>query len=68
MLLEIEDDGAGFDVFRTANRSHGQGLRNMQERARALQGELEIDSEEGRGTRILISVPLPIRALVSADD
>ena len=67
MLVEIEDDGTGFDVFRTASHASGQGLRNMQERARALSGELEVDSELGRGTRILLSVPLPLRSLVAAN-
>lgn len=61
LCLVIGDNGHGFDVFRTASNSHGQGLRNMQERARALDGEFEIESENGRGTRILLSLPMAPR-------
>jgi signal transduction histidine kinase len=63
ILLEIADDGCGFDVFRTAGRANGQGLRNMQDRARALHGELEIDSVAGEGTRIVLSVPVARRVV-----
>lgn len=66
MLVEIVDNGKGFDVFHTASHASGQGLRNMQERARALNGELEINSEKGHGTRLLFSVPLPLRSLAAA--
>ena len=57
ILMSIEDDGSGFDVFRTASKSTGNGLRNMQDRARVVNGELEIDSQAGHGTRIVVSVP-----------
>jgi len=58
MVLAIEDDGCGFDVFRAAGRAKGHGLRNMQDRARTLDGELEIESEPGHGTRLLLNIPL----------
>jgi signal transduction histidine kinase len=51
--LSVEDDGTGFDS--TARRS-GMGMRNMQERAHAIAGELSIQSDKGRGTRVTISV------------
>lgn len=57
LFLTIEDNGRGFDVFRTASTAPGNGLRNMQERARVLQGEFEIQSSSGKGTRIVVSVP-----------
>lgn len=59
IILEIADNGSGFDVFRTAQKSQGNGLRNMQARARALHGELEIESESGAGTTLILSLPLP---------
>lgn len=58
LVLAIEDNGRGFDVFRAANQSSGNGLRNMQERARSLRGEMEIQSMGGGGTRIIVSVPV----------
>ena len=49
--LIVEDDGVGFDAS-TALR-HGHGLKNMENRARALGGRLEVMSDSGHGTRII---------------
>jgi signal transduction histidine kinase len=53
MVAEISDDGSGFDP----EGPPGVGLRSMRERARAMGGTLEVESEPGRGTRVLIRVP-----------
>jgi signal transduction histidine kinase len=58
LVLTITDNGQGFDVFQTARSSTGNGLRNMQQRARALHGELEIQSLPGSGTTLTLSLPL----------
>jgi signal transduction histidine kinase len=55
VVLEVEDDGAGFDP---AVASSGRGLGNLRARAEALGGKLEISSETGRGTAVRISVPV----------
>ena len=52
--MVIEDNGRGFDR-RTDAR--GFGLRNMQDRARLLDGTLHIESKPGAGTKIVLSVP-----------
>ncbi len=52
--LRIEDDGQGFNIETV---DAGYGLRNMRDRARLLGGELVIDSEPGRGTRVALSAP-----------
>jgi signal transduction histidine kinase len=54
--LSIEDDGRGLQ-----NQSGGHGLRNMQDRARMLDGNLTITSEQGKGTAVHLSVPLETR-------
>ena len=54
VVLEVEDDGAGFDPG--AART-GRGLGNLRTRAEALGGELEIRSEAGGGTAVRIVVP-----------
>lgn len=54
ILLEIVDDGAGFDPSKTP-RNH-YGLINMRERARKANGEVTIDSAPGQGTRVRLSV------------
>ncbi|WAA09780.1 sensor histidine kinase [Fervidibacillus albus] len=52
----IKDDGIGFDPEEKKEGSFG--LRGMKERVELLDGELQIDSKIGKGTRILITVPL----------
>jgi signal transduction histidine kinase len=55
----IEDDGVGFDVRAVQSdcKRRGLGLSGMQERLNAIGGTLSIDSEPGRGTKILIRLP-----------
>ncbi len=56
VLLEISDDGRGFDA-RKANTALGHGLSNMQARARKVGGDVEITSAPGQGTTVLAWVP-----------
>jgi signal transduction histidine kinase len=60
-LLEIEDDGLGFDV-EAVNKSYDQrgslGMINLRERSELVNGLLTIDSAPGRGTRIQVYIPL----------
>ena len=55
LLVEITDDGVGF----RPDASPGVGVDSMRERAALVGGELEIESEEGRGTSVRLRVPLP---------
>jgi signal transduction histidine kinase/ligand-binding sensor domain-containing protein len=55
LMLLVKDNGIGFDV-KTADS--GNGLGNMQKRAVALKGKLEMNSKLGEGTEIKLSVPL----------
>ncbi len=59
VLLEICDDGVGFDMQRI-NLALGHGLSNMRTRARKVGGEIEINSEPGKGTSIFAWVPLEL--------
>lgn len=52
----IRDDGAGFSTGKL--RTRGLGLVGMEERVRALQGELTISSKPGQGTLVRIELPL----------
>jgi signal transduction histidine kinase len=56
VILEILDDGVGFDV-KKVDRA-GLGLRNMKERVTQLKGKLQIVSKLDVGTRIVVAVPL----------
>ena len=54
LVLEIEDDGCGFD----GGPSAGHGLRNMVWRARLLNATFEVQGSPGKGTRVVLRVPL----------
>jgi signal transduction histidine kinase len=60
-LLEIEDDGLGFDV-EAVNKSYDKrgslGMINLRERTELVTGLLNIDSALGKGTRIQVYIPL----------
>jgi signal transduction histidine kinase len=53
--FSIFDNGRGF--VRPA-RSDGQGLLGIAERARLLGGKFEIQSAQGKGTRLTVTIPL----------
>ena len=56
-VLEVSDDGAGFDVADAERRRPGMGLFTMRERVALAGGRFDIESSPGRGTRITASVP-----------
>lgn len=56
VLLEVSDNGRGFDV-ENIKLTLGHGLSNMQTRARNVGGDVEITSEKGEGTTVLAWVP-----------
>ncbi len=61
VVLKIRDDGQGFDAktLKTGGKTrHGLGLTNMRERALSLGGTCELISVPGRGTTIVVQVPL----------
>jgi signal transduction histidine kinase len=54
LRFEIRDDGAGF----TPADNGGRGLRNMHDRVEAAGGQLTLDTDPGRGTRVKGMIPL----------
>lgn len=60
IVLEVADDGCGFDVG-LARRDAGErfGLFSIEERLRQLGGHLELDTAPGRGTRVRLVVGPP---------
>ena len=57
LVIEVDDDGEGFDE--TATAADGIGLRVMRYRARLMESDLEIGSPPAGGTRISCRVKLP---------
>jgi signal transduction histidine kinase len=56
LLLEVEDDGVGFEPAAAGVRSRRLGLTSMEERARRLGGTLEIRSARGVGTSVRLEL------------
>ena len=56
-MLDVADDGVGFDPATTRTAAGGLGLRAMQERATQLGGRLTIESSPGEGTTIAVELP-----------
>ena len=55
-MLEVADDGVGFDPRRPELRSRRLGLTSMEERAERLGGTLSIRSAPGAGTTVRLEV------------
>ena len=59
--LEVADDGRGI-APEMRDKPKAFGLRGLHERARTVGGWLDISSRPGRGTSVILSVPLPLAA------
>ena len=57
IALAVHDDGAGFNPGAPRGGA-GHGLDNMQARARGRGGSLRIESTPGKGTRVLLTLPV----------
>jgi signal transduction histidine kinase len=83
LVLRVEDDGQGILGYgrgilagapaedrgeSEAGRLVALGLQGMEERAGAIGGHLEIESEEGRGTKVRLRVPLAPPPAVSPEE
>jgi len=55
--LTVEDDGRGFDA-EEGRKKKGMGLSNIDLRVEKLSGRWNIDSGKGRGTTIIIDIPI----------
>ncbi len=53
----VEDNGIGFDT-RNISRHDGMGLTSLEKRIEHIEGTLEVDTTPGKGTTILIDIPL----------
>jgi two-component system, NarL family, sensor kinase len=58
--ITLEDNGVGFDFqAHKLSGSVGSGLGNIRSRVAYLKGKLDIQSSEGRGTSVLITLHIP---------
>jgi two-component sensor histidine kinase len=56
LIMTIQDNGTGFNPKRNGE---GNGMHNMQQRAAAMRGNLEVRSLPDQGTSITLTVKLP---------
>ncbi len=66
IVIRIKDNGKGFDVQkrrRQALEDKRMGLQSMKERVALLEGKMNIQSRKGKGSYILIEIPMKEKAI-----
>lgn len=63
IVFEVSDNGVGFDY--SIPHASGFGLNSMCERAKSLDGSLEIITQPNAGTRIRLSLPRTVNSQAS---
>ena len=58
LLLSVADNGRGVGTAQADAILAGQGLHNMRQRARLMNGVLHLSSQPDQGTRIVVTIPL----------
>ncbi|GER59757.1 sensor histidine kinase [Patiriisocius marinus] len=58
LSIIVEDNGKGFNISEFINSTNGMGLSSIERRVEHLEGTMEVDSFPGKGTSILIDIPL----------
>lgn len=56
--IMIEDNGVGFETRHVLTRSSGMGISNIDRRIEHLNGSLTLESEPGKGTTVILDIPL----------
>ena len=56
--ITIEDNGKGFDYSKALEQKNGIGLGNILSRVNYLKGSINVDAVPGRGTIVIIDVPM----------
>ena len=60
ICLKVEDDGTGFESEAASQKeSPSWGLKIMRERIESIGGNVQIDSESGKGTQVIFEVERP---------
>ena len=60
MQFSVQDDGCGFDPAQAGGAKSGHfGLQGIRERLRTFNGQLEIESAAGKGTKATVTLDVP---------
>lgn len=57
LSIIVEDNGQGFNP-KSIHEKDGMGLANIERRVEHLEGSIEVDSTKGKGTTVLIDIPI----------
>jgi signal transduction histidine kinase len=68
LILEVNDNGRGFNVDVVMHQNAGLGIKNIFGRTRLLNGEMYLNSEPGKGTFYKIEIPLRCNELQDTFD
>ena len=58
LVLEVSDNGKGFDTDAVINNNTGLGIKNIFGRTSMLNGHMTLNSEPGKGTTYNIEIPI----------
>jgi signal transduction histidine kinase len=56
LIMTVEDNGRGFDMMKL--KTTGIGLKNIQSRIKAVNGEVSFEPGHGKGTLVIVRIPL----------
>ncbi|WP_027124854.1 tetratricopeptide repeat-containing sensor histidine kinase [Gelidibacter mesophilus] len=58
IVMTIKDNGKGFDYNHAVNTSKSLGMKSLMERCKIISAQLEIESSLGKGTQLIIKLPV----------
>jgi signal transduction histidine kinase len=61
IVMIVEDNGLGFTPTDQINSGREMGLATMRERVSLMNGSIEIETAEGKGTTVFLQIPLDAR-------
>ena len=62
LRITVRDNGRGLDLAVPRQRTNADGLGNMRERLRRLDGDCELASQPGHGMTVAFVIPLGPKA------
>ena len=62
--VRLSDDGVGFDPEHGIGREGHYGLVGLRERARLVGGSIDVESQTGQGTSVILRIPIKDRIAV----
>ncbi len=58
MIINVYDDGKGFDYVNVLKDNSGIGLRSILSRVELLEGNVFLNTQKGKGVEYTIEIPI----------